>query len=108
MKKPKSDYYENDIYVYFVGKVRTEFVCVLIFTLFITDKIPDDEHFQNGSKNRQSWEADDIGDTNRNDPGMLSYTHGHVKFDTPRVPVIFVLGKNKVAITPHRVSNTCD
>ncbi|XP_060848163.1 uncharacterized protein LOC132927686 [Rhopalosiphum padi] len=57
-----------------------------------TDKIPDDEHFKNGSKDRQNWEADDIDNSNRNDTGMFAYTNGHVKFDTPKVPVIFVLG----------------
>jgi len=60
---------------------------------FITDKIPDDEHFKNGSRDRDNWEADDIDNSNRNDAGMFTYTNGHVKFDTPKVPVIFVLGK---------------
>ncbi|XP_015373047.1 PREDICTED: adenylate kinase isoenzyme 5 [Diuraphis noxia] len=57
-----------------------------------TDKIPDDEHFKNGSKDRDNWEADDIENANKNDAGMFAYTNGHVKFDTPKVPVIFVLG----------------
>ncbi|XP_025198830.1 adenylate kinase isoenzyme 5 [Melanaphis sacchari] len=57
-----------------------------------TDKIPDDEHFKNGSNGRQNWEADDIDNTNSNNTGMFPYTNGHVKFDTPKVPVIFVLG----------------
>ncbi|KAE9528645.1 hypothetical protein AGLY_012220 [Aphis glycines] len=57
-----------------------------------SNKIPDDEHFKNGSKDRQNWEADDIDNSNRNDTGMFPYTNGHVKFDTPKVPVIFVLG----------------
>ncbi|XP_022174569.1 adenylate kinase isoenzyme 5 [Myzus persicae] len=57
-----------------------------------TDKIPDDEQFKNGSKDRENWEADDTDNTNRNDTGMFAYTNGHVKFDTPKVPVIFVLG----------------
>lgn len=74
------------------------FMGFYFWTFFITDKIPDDEHFKNGSKDRQNWEADDIDNSNRNDTGMFPYTNGHVKFDTPKVPVIFVLGKNKVTI----------
>jgi hypothetical protein len=61
----------------------------MCFNIFITDKIPDDEQFKIDSKD---WEEDDIDD--RNDTDMFAYTNGHVKFDTPKVPVIFVLGKN--------------
>jgi len=78
------------------------YVYIYFITFFIADKIPDDEHFKNGSKDRHNWEADDIDDTNRNDTGMFAYTNGHVKFDTPKVPVIFVLGKHKVAIRTSR------
>lgn len=61
--------------------------------ILISDKIPDDKNFKIGSKDGQNWEADDIEDTHRNDTGMYPHSNGHVKFDTPKVPVIFVLGR---------------
>ncbi|XP_025405073.1 adenylate kinase isoenzyme 5 [Sipha flava] len=57
-----------------------------------TDKNPDDKHFENGPKERHIWEADDSDETYRNDTGMFTHINSHVKFDTPKVPVIFVLG----------------
>jgi len=44
------------------------------------------------------WEADDTDGTFRNDTGMYTHNNGHVKFNAPKVPVIFVLGKDE-AIT---------
>lgn len=61
-------------------------------TDIISDKIPDDNNFNNGSQDRQVWEANDTEETSRNDTGMYTHNNGHVKFSTPRVPVIFVLG----------------
>lgn len=55
----------------------------------VSGKIPDNKNFKNGSNDGQNWEADD---TDGNDTGMSSHNNGHVKFDTPKVPVIFVLG----------------
>lgn len=59
----------------------------------VSDKIPDDKNFNNGSNDRQIWDADDTDETFRNDNEMFAHSNGHVKFDTPKVPVIFVLGK---------------
>lgn len=59
----------------------------------VSDKIPDDKNFNKGSKDRQIWDADDTSETFRNDTDMFTHSNGHVKFDTPKVPVIFVLGK---------------
>lgn len=61
--------------------------------IWFSDKIPDDNYFKNGSKDRQIWEAGDVDDTSRNDTDMFKNSNGHVKFDIPKVPVIFVLGK---------------
>jgi hypothetical protein len=61
--------------------------------VIIPDKNPDDKHFENGPKERHIWEADDSDETYRNDTGMFTHINSHVKFDTPKVPVIFVLGK---------------
>ncbi|VVC25870.1 Hypothetical protein CINCED_3A019684 [Cinara cedri] len=57
-----------------------------------TDRIPDEKNYKNGSKDRHSWDADDNNETYGNNGGTYSHEHGHVKFDTPKVPVIFVLG----------------
>lgn len=59
----------------------------------ISDKVPDDKNLKNGSKDRQIWETDDTDDY-KNDMGMFTNSNGYVKFDTPKVPVIFVLGEN--------------
>lgn len=58
-----------------------------------SDKIPDDKNFKNGSKDKEIWDADDVDDTYGNDTGMYTNENGYVKFNTPKVPVIFVLGK---------------
>lgn len=68
-------------------------IIYVVTVLGFSDKIPDDKNFKNGSNNRQTWEADDTDEAYRNDTGMYSNSNGHVKFDVPRVPVIFVLGK---------------
>lgn len=69
-------------------------LCIITYILNVSDKIPDDKYFNNGSKDRHSWEADNADDTYGNDNnGTFSHDRGHVKFDAPRVPVIFVLGE---------------
>lgn len=80
--------------IQFFTSVYYHIIVNVTYLILISDKIPDDNSFKIGSKDRQSWEADDIADTYRNDTGMFSNSNGHVKFDTPKVPVIFVLGKN--------------
>lgn len=74
-----------------------QYLKIIFFSfIIISDKIPDDKNFKNGSKGRQIWDADDIDEAYRNDTGMFTHNNGHVKFDSPKVPVIFVLGKKEI------------
>lgn len=78
----------------FIDLINSLFVQKFLnyFLIFISDKVPDEKNFKNGPNDRQVWDANDLDETYRNDTDML-HSHSHVKFDTPKVPVIFVLGK---------------